>query len=528
MQKFKAKLTEHLQEFSTAPYLFIGSGFSRRYLNMETWGDLLSSIIGELDISRPYQYFASKAKSDNAQIASLLAEEIHESWWSEPKYKDSRDKFSKLANPEISAPLKYEIAKYINGKKTSRKKEYQEELELLKKVNVDGIITTNWDSLLEEIFPDFNKYIGQEQLLFLDKMNIGEIYKIHGCITDPNSLVLTTEDYDNYDKKNAYLAAKLLTIFVEHPVIFIGYSLSDPNIIKILTSIVTCLTNENISKLKDRLLFVTWDNTVNVPKFEDGTLLLTDDKIPLLVKSLKASSFKEIFETLSATKRRLPVKVLRQMKDMIYEFVKTNKPSSRVLISEDIPSVTDVSKIEYYFGIGIKDKISEFGVVGLVGLKDSDLIEDLLTDSHNYSPQDIVTKVLPEILKGGRRYIPIFKYLNQGGFLDKSGKLKANATVSPQISKIVEKTNWESFYPAKNYVNKKAEIRRNFPGVKEIIQGNDLAHALYYIPLLHKDKIDTSVLKRFLKTNFNDKTAKDTYYKKVVCLYDFLIYGFGE
>lgn len=528
MPKKKNLLGEHLQNFSTAPYLFIGSGFSRRYLNMETWGELLSAIITELEIGKPYQYYASKAKADNAQIASLIAEELHEIWWSDAKYAASRDAFSTASNPEISAPLKYEVAKYINRKKPSRKKEYQAELEALKNVNIDGIITTNWDNLLEEIFPDFNSYIGQEQLLFLDKMNIGEIYKIHGCVSDPNSLVLTKEDYDFYDKKNAYLAAKLLTIFVEHPVIFIGYSLSDPNIIKILTSIVSCLTNENISKLKDRLIFVTWDETTTNLKFEDGTLLLTEDKIPLLVKSLKVNSFKEIFETLSLIKRRLPVKVLRQMKDMIYDFVKTNKPSKNILVSDDIPQITDVSKIEYYLGIGIKDKISEFGNVGLVGLKDSDLMEDVLSNSRDYKPQDIVTKVLPEILKGGRRYVPIYKYLNAGGYLAKDGKLKSTSGISIQVQKAVSETTLESFYPAQNYVNKKAEIRKKYSSIKEIISNNDLTHAIYYIPLLQKEKIDLVALKMFLITNFNKKTCKDTYFRKIVCLYDYLSYGQAE
>ena len=78
---------------------------------------------------------------------------------------------------------------------------------------------------------------------------MGEIFKIHGSITEPDSLVVTQKDYDTFSIKNPYLAAKLITIFVEHPIIFIGYSLNDPNIISLISSIVSCLNTEKLRLL---------------------------------------------------------------------------------------------------------------------------------------------------------------------------------------------------------------------------------------------------------------------------------------
>ncbi|WP_354006044.1 SIR2 family protein [Paenibacillus polymyxa] len=45
------------------------------------------------------------------------------------------------------------------------------------------------------------------------------------------------QDYENFFKKQIYLIAKLFAYFMEHLIIFIGYSLSDGNIKSILYSV---------------------------------------------------------------------------------------------------------------------------------------------------------------------------------------------------------------------------------------------------------------------------------------------------
>ena len=60
---------------------------------------------------------------------------------------------------------------------------------------------------------------------------------MHGCVTDPVSLVFTQGNYDQFIRKKKYLSAKLLTYFSEHPLIFVGYGAGDPNIKAILSDI---------------------------------------------------------------------------------------------------------------------------------------------------------------------------------------------------------------------------------------------------------------------------------------------------
>ena len=211
-------------------------------------------------MGQPYEYYFASANGDLPAVASAIATDMHERWWNEDRYLESRNLFASAAVRRDSA-LKIEIARYMASSidRLPVQGPLATEIEKLRGIVVDGIVTTNYDPLLEKLFPDFRAFIGQDELLFSDPQGIGEIYKIHGSHDVPNSLVLTAEDYERFRDRNPYLAAKLLTIFVEHPVVFVGYSLADPNVIDIVVSIAVCLTTENIGKLQDRLVFVQWD-----------------------------------------------------------------------------------------------------------------------------------------------------------------------------------------------------------------------------------------------------------------------------
>ena len=222
-------LLTHLEQFHTAPFLFVGSGVSRRYLALEDWEGLLRRFAALT--GRPYEYFRSTANGNFPKIATEIARELHPLWWSSENFSDSREKYLSEAVTNQSA-LKIEISRYFEevSATAGSSSVLAEELEMLRRATVDGIITTNWDLLLEDTFPDFEVYVGQDELLFAASQGIGEIYKIHGCCSRPNSLVATEEDYDRYNTRNAYLAAKLQTVFAEHPIVFLGYSLNDSNV----------------------------------------------------------------------------------------------------------------------------------------------------------------------------------------------------------------------------------------------------------------------------------------------------------
>ena len=186
-----------------------------------------------------------------------------------------------------------------------------DELDLFREVVIDGIITTNFDSLLETLFPEFRVFVGQDQLLFAGVQGVGEIYKIHGSTSDPDSLVLTAQDYERFHDRNPYLAAKLLTTFVEHPIIFLGYSLTDPNVTSVIRSIASCLTQENIDRLRDQMVFVQWDRT-DTPRSEPYSLVVDEFVVP--VQRIVVNDFVGTFKALSEFRRTFPANTPSKVK----------------------------------------------------------------------------------------------------------------------------------------------------------------------------------------------------------------------
>lgn len=529
---FQNDLKTHIEKFTTSPFLFVGSGFSRRYIDLPTWKDLLVEMCDRIKSPKPYDYYRSNANSKLPEVASLMAIDFNDIWWTSDSFKESRNNFQKEAKTKMS-PLKYEICKRIQDNLTLVNDPIVEsEIRLLKKVNIDGIITTNWDNFLENLFPDFRKYVGQEELIFSDLYAIGEIYKIHGCVSKPNSLVLTTDDYTNYNDRNSYLAAKLLTIFMENPIIFIGYSLDDENVQDMLKSIIKCLTKENIDKLKDRLIFCQWSRTPISPSITDSTILISETVIP--IKLVQLHDFIDLFTVLANNKKKLPTKILRQMKGMVYDFVKTNNSKQKVYVPENLDNIEDIHNAEFVWGIGLRDKLA---MLGLKGIELKDILKDVVLNNieDRWGPATI-SKILLPAMAMNATYVPYFKYLRKAKLLNENGKIEENTEILEFTPSFIEKVNnikSENFYPSLSYKNKKDEINNKYKSFSDLIKdcGDNHLHIMMYTPLLSLDKINTADLKKYLEDTIStllENSRYGTHFRKLICLYDYLKYNLGR
>lgn len=135
-------LNNHLKTMA-APYLFIGSGISRRYANLPDWEGLLRHFASFTD--HPYEYYRGLASGDLPRTASLLAGQFYHVWWTDDRFSTSRSDHSKYVVNETSA-LKIEVARYFEQAISNLQptETYSNEIKLLKKANAEGAITTNF------------------------------------------------------------------------------------------------------------------------------------------------------------------------------------------------------------------------------------------------------------------------------------------------------------------------------------------------------------------------------------------------
>ncbi|WP_194090680.1 SIR2 family protein [Vibrio hibernica] len=518
---FKNKLANHFNQFEASPILFVGSGLSRRYMGVNCWEGLLKEFaeaIGESHVK-----LRTQSNGDLPTYAQLLASIYAKKWWDTEEAKQLIDQHEKEFLDEQS-PLKISIAKYIEKahEKITQDADLQAEIELLAKANIDGVITTNWDMFLENQFPKFTPFVGQDGLIAGRSHGIAEIYKIHGCSSRPNSLVLTSTDYDKYRKKNPYLSSKLLTMFIERPVIFLGYSLTDEHIAEILEDIVNCFPEASLDFLQNKLLFVEWKSDIEEPDFSDSVI---HKKIP--VKYIQTPSYKELFEVLSETKKRIPAHLFRMIKDELYELVLTDDPKGKLYVrdSERIEDNVATEFVVGYGAISMVKKSESMATKGLVGLQRVDLIREVVFENKQYDWGQVVNEVLPNICKGNAR-IPIFHYLNQAGLITNEGSLIPEVELKGGVANRFD-SDINSFRSQGGDLGRSQRIEEVKIGVNELYNKYEFGLFLRMMPYMDVGLIrrDLDELLKILKKHIDDALSQSSLsssFCKVVCLYDYV------
>lgn len=494
------KINEFIQHFSNHPVFFVGTGMSLRYLeNSYTWDGLLSYISKQLKGSKEY-YYDIKSKHETNRVYDF------------PRIaKDLEDEFNKILIDDRNGFFK-EINDlfYLNmgkGINVSRFKLYIsslltnyvvkadkiEEMNELKKVrkNIGSVITTNYDSFIEDIF-EFKPLIGNDILL---SNPYGSVYKIHGCVDDPGKIIITDKDYETFDEKYELIRAQLLSLFIHNPIIFLGYNIGDNNIKSILKTIFTYINpnTPEAEKIRKNFLLVEYEEGSQNNEVVDHDIDMSGFAT-IRINKIKTDNFLEIYSNLANLNLPVSAMDIRKVQAVVKEIYAGGNIS--VSITEDIEALRNGEKV---LAIGsIKTIKYEYQTT-------AEIMENYfkVIDESNHQLLKLVDKQKIQT----SQYFPIFGFGLIQPELKSYERLKGIQL--EKIRKLGESTR--DFSHRHNTITN----IMNDEGISQTSKHNCIIKAML------DDSLELNSVEEFLR-GYPDKKTTD--YRKLLCVFDFKKY----
>ncbi len=388
------------------------------------------------------------------------------------------------------------------------------ELEILKEAGrwrVSGVITTNYDLLLESVFPEFKVLVGQDDLIFQRTFEVGEIYKIHGSVERPETMVLDEADYKKLADTQDYLAAKLLTIFMEYPIVFIGYSLSDPDIEGILRSIAHCLGPGHLALLRDRFVFVTRGedkiSTRSISYPGIGEISMTQ---------VETNDFGAVYEAVGQSRCSFSPRVIRELRKSIYEMIDSVEPSGSLVVETGFSDLERIPEGQsFLLGVGVAGSAAGHGHM----IKAELLYRDIVFDDEHVAPKLAVEEYLPNLLGTNSGGLPMYKYLSaySGEVLD------------PRILKEIDRKKALDDFLNNSLRRSKKSYHLDVGGlsVQLVVREEGAEEAYKKLVLLEEEELDLDELLDYLRGLIgSDRKIIDgnSELKRLIRIYDFLKY----
>ena len=497
-------LEKTLRDAKALPVLFAGSGVSHRYLGTPTWSALLEHFAPAT--GKSMAYYRGLAGDDLPRVASLIAADFYEPWFKRAKYRDSRKAFESSVR-DVADPLKYEICKYLESHKRKKTKALAAELSDLERVRVHAVLTTNWDLLLDEALDNLEVFVGQQDVLFAQTQAVGELYKIHGSLTDPTSLVLTEEDYTQYWARNPYLIAKILTLFVEHPMLLIGYSMTDAHIQKLFGNLISCLTTDQLKVLNGRLIFVKRAAEGQGDYFAHAPMTIEGHTLEVQEVGLK--DFGDLYRILANLPQRMSVKLLRQVKRDLYQLA-FNEPAQARVFTVNIEDDTDLDKVEVVIGVGT---MAQLGEKGYAAFDRQDLFADMVNGGFAHNEVSLIEVLLPRIFKQAK-FAPVYYPLHIAGRVADDRTVKDAHLLPARARHLLDGTTKLQPYQG---------AARPTTGFADLLD-KDPDHAINLGVACTFDEDDVVALRDLLHKEFANRPIS-TELAKLGCKYDALVYG---
>jgi len=184
--------------------IFIGAGISR-FLGCESWATLAYNLTKRCEKEGLINHLEQQSLSNLTDFKKIIT-----------------ICYEILKDDDLA--FMDEMQKSLNDGKVSKD---NSDLEIYKNLfSFNGLfVTTNADRHIDQLFIKDN-IVKDLKDFYPDNASKDKLYKIHGCITDKESLVFTVDRYiEQYLNKN--FSDFLQKIFNEYTVLFVGYGLGE-------------------------------------------------------------------------------------------------------------------------------------------------------------------------------------------------------------------------------------------------------------------------------------------------------------
>lgn len=320
-------------------------------------------------------------------------------------------------------------------------------------------------------------------------------------------------------RKSAYLSSKILTLFLERPIIFLGYSVSDPNIRRILRSISECLENSQLDQLKKRLIFIEWTEDPKKEGISERQFDFDNGKT-IIMENIKLFDYSLLYSAILDNTVKYDVKALRRIKSQLYELVKTNKPTEKLYVATNIDD--DSQDVDFVVGVGVYGK---FGKVGYRGIKAEELYLYAIDQSDLQYDDDMILKEAIPYLYNGRTIWPVRQFVSL---------CQSSDCINDKVKFSLDKTSKDLLSIAQKESIKKRGYT-HIPCIVDYYRENGLSKTISTIFTSDFNKINPDDLLRFIKLALEDEPAllsitgkghqSRSNFKKCITLWDILVYS---
>lgn len=270
--------------------LFLGAGVSQS-AGLPSWGDLLADLAGQELAADPQ--FGKLGALDQARLI------------------------------RTRLPADVRLGQAVADRIQSH--HYSLAHGLLAALPVNEVVTTNYDTLFEEASRAIRREV---DVLPYDPV-AGDrrwLLKLHGCVTHPDDIVLTREDYLRYDAGRAALAGLVQGLLITRHMLFVGFSLGDDNFHRIADAVRRAVRREpfgtSLSVAGNRLLQEIWAKDLSWVEF--GGLPESPRLLEIFLDRLAARSAAtadHLFDTKYDATLTASEKSLRHELDRLADFI---------------------------------------------------------------------------------------------------------------------------------------------------------------------------------------------------------------